>query len=61
MLVPAAYGAAHIIFRADSLSGASTNPPAGVQFVVFQVNARTKQMLFGFLHIVSCLDAGRGM
>jgi hypothetical protein len=47
MLVPAEYGEAHIIFRADSLSAARTNPPAGVQFVAFQVNVRAQEMLFG--------------
>jgi hypothetical protein len=57
MLVRAAYGAAHIIFRADRLSAARANPPAGVQLIDFQVNVRGQEMLFGFLYIVSRLDA----
>ena len=59
MLIGAAYGAAHIIFRKDSLSAARTNPPASVQFVALQFNVRAQEMLFGFPRVVSCLDAGQ--
>jgi hypothetical protein len=60
MLVGAACGPAHVIFRAEGLSAACANPPAGVQFVAFQVSIRVQEVLFGFPRMDSLLFAGQG-
>jgi hypothetical protein len=57
MLVGTARGAAHIIFWVDDPSAACANPSAGVQLVAFQVGVCAQEVLLGFLHIVSSLDA----
>jgi hypothetical protein len=59
MLVGAARGAAHVLFRTYEPPAARASPPAGVKLVTVEVHV-AQQMVFGIRDVASCLDAGQG-
>src|SRR5215469_13471722 len=59
VLVSTTGGAAHILVRVYGPPAARAHPPAGVQFVAFEVDAGVCEVLLGILHVMSGLDAGQ--